>query len=76
LLNGELPDNAQMQEFESTITLHTDGAMTKLTNFFKGFRRDAHPMAIMVAVVGALSSFYHDALDIKSKRIVTSALSV
>ena len=40
----------------------------QLTNFFKGFRRDAHPMAIMVAVVGALSAFYHDALDIKSKK--------
>lgn len=40
----------------------------QLTNFFKGFRRDAHPMAIMVGVVGALSAFYHDALDIKSKK--------
>ncbi len=67
LLNGELPDKAQMQEFEGTITLHTM-VHDQLTNFFKGFRRDAHPMAIMVAVVGALSAFYHDALDIKSKK--------
>jgi len=67
LLNGELPDKAQMQEFEGTITIHTM-VHDQLTNFFKGFRRDAHPMAIMVAVVGALSAFYHDALDIKSKK--------
>lgn len=66
LLNSELPDNAQMQEFEEAITLHTM-VHDQLSYFFKGFRRDAHPMAIMVAVVGALSSFYHDALDIKSK---------
>ncbi|MDP3839931.1 MAG: citrate synthase [Methylococcales bacterium] len=66
LLNGELPDKPQMEKFESTITMHTM-VHDQLTNFFKGFRRDAHPMAIMVAVVGALSAFYHDALDIKSK---------
>jgi citrate synthase len=67
LLNGELPSADEMQEFESTITMHTM-VHDQLTNFFKGFRRDAHPMAIMVAVVGALSAFYHDALDIKSKK--------
>jgi len=67
LLNGELPAPDEMQQFESTITMHTM-VHDQLTNFFKGFRRDAHPMAIMVAVVGALSSFYHDALDIKSKK--------
>ncbi|NOS88221.1 MAG: citrate (Si)-synthase [Methylococcaceae bacterium] len=67
LLNGELPDKAQMHTFENTITMHTM-VHDQLTNFFKGFRRDAHPMAIMVAVVGALSAFYHDALDIKSKQ--------
>ncbi len=67
LLNGELPNTDEMQQFESTITMHTM-VHDQLTNFFKGFRRDAHPMAIMVAVVGALSAFYHDALDIKSKR--------
>ena len=67
LLNGELPETDEMQQFENTITLHTM-VHDQLTNFFKGFRRDAHPMAIMVAVVGALSAFYHDALDIKSKK--------
>lgn len=66
LLNGELPNKAEMEKFEATITMHTM-VHDQLTNFFKGFRRDAHPMAIMVAVVGALSAFYHDALDIKSK---------
>jgi citrate synthase len=66
LLNGELPNKAEMDKFEGTITMHTM-VHDQLTNFFKGFRRDAHPMAIMVAVVGALSAFYHDALDIKSK---------
>ncbi len=67
LLNGELPSTDEMQTFEGTITMHTM-VHDQLTNFFKGFRRDAHPMAIMVAVVGALSAFYHDALDIKSKK--------
>ncbi|MBL6986036.1 MAG: citrate (Si)-synthase [Methylobacter sp.] len=67
LLNGELPEIDEIKEFEDTITLHTM-VHDQLTNFFKGFRRDAHPMAIMVAVVGALSSFYHDALDINSKK--------
>ncbi len=67
LLNGELPGTGEMQRFEKAITLHTM-VHDQLTNFFKGFRRDAHPMAIMVGVVGALSAFYHDALDIKSKK--------
>jgi citrate synthase len=67
LLDGELPSTDEMQQFEGTITMHTM-VHDQLTNFFKGFRRDAHPMAIMVAVVGALSAFYHDALDIKSKK--------
>ena len=66
LLNGELPTKPQMDKFEHTITMHTM-VHDQLTNFFKGFRRDAHPMAIMVGVVGALSAFYHDAMDIKSK---------
>ena len=66
LLNGELPSNDEMKSFEYNITMHTM-LHDQLTNFFKGFRRDAHPMAIMVAVVGALSAFYHEALDIKSK---------
>ncbi len=67
LLNGELPTPSEMDDFEGTITIHTM-VHDQLTNFFKGFRRDAHPMAIMVAVVGALSAFYHDALDINSKK--------
>jgi citrate synthase len=66
LLNGELPNAGEINEFEHNITMHTM-LHDQLTNFFNGFRRDAHPMAIMVAVVGALSAFYHDALDIKSK---------
>ncbi len=66
LLNGELPDGDQLPEFEQNITMHTM-VHDQLTNFFKGFRRDAHPMAIMVGVVGALSAFYHGALDIRSK---------
>jgi citrate synthase len=67
LLNGELPNNTEIKAFEHDITMHTM-VHDQLTNFFKGFRRDAHPMAIMVAAVGALSAFYHDALDIKSKQ--------
>jgi citrate synthase len=66
LLNGELPNNDQLKQFENAITKHTM-VHDQLTNFFKGFRRDAHPMAIIVGVVGALSAFYHDALDINNK---------
>lgn len=67
ILNGELPDSEQLEKFEHNVTMHTM-VHDQLTNFFKGFRRDAHPMAIMVGVVGALSAFYHDALDIRSKK--------
>jgi citrate synthase len=66
ILNGELPDPEPLTRFTHDITMHTM-VHDQLTNFFKGFRRDAHPMAIMVGVVGALSAFYHDALDIRSK---------
>lgn len=66
ILNGELPTPEQLAAFEHSITMHTM-VHDQLNNFFKGFRRDAHPMAIMVGVVGALSAFYHDALDIRSK---------
>jgi len=66
VLNGELPTPDQLAAFEHSITMHTM-VHDQLNNFFKGFRRDAHPMAIMVGVVGALSAFYHDALDIRSK---------
>lgn len=67
LLYSELPTAEQLTAFENNITMHTM-VHDQLTNFFKGFRRDAHPMAIMVGVVGALSAFYHDALDITSKK--------
>lgn len=63
LLNGELPTPEQKEKFVSTIKRHTM-VHQQMTHFFNGFRRDAHPMAIMVAVVGALSAFYHDSLDI------------
>lgn len=66
LLNGELPDRKQLENFTQNITRHTM-VHDQLTNFFKGFRRDAHPMAVMVGIVGALSAFYHDSLDVKSK---------
>ncbi len=63
LLNGELPNEAQMKDFEGRITRHTM-VHEQMHNFFRGFRRDAHPMATMVGVVGALSAFYHDSTDI------------
>jgi citrate synthase len=65
LLNGELPNPAHYAEFCKTINRHTM-VHEQIRNFFNGFRRDAHPMAIMVGVVGALSAFYHDSLDIKN----------
>jgi len=67
LLHGELPTAKQKQEFERTITLHTM-VHDQLTRFFNGFRRDAHPMGVMVGVVGALSAFYHDSLDINDAK--------
>jgi citrate synthase len=63
LLHGELPDAKQKAAFEAIITRHTM-VHEQLITFFRGFRRDAHPMAIMCGVVGALSAFYHDATDI------------
>ena len=62
LIHGELPNTDQMQEFEGHITNNTM-VHEQLIKFFSGFRRDAHPMAIMCGVVGALSAFYHDQLD-------------
>ena len=67
LLHGELPSAEQKAEFDTTITNHTM-VHEQLRNFFNGFRRDAHPMAIMIGVVGALSAFYHDSLDISDER--------
>ena len=63
LLYGELPKQKQKTEFDRAITLHTM-LHEQITNFYRGFRRDAHPMAIMCGVVGALSAFYHDSTDI------------
>ena len=62
LKNGELPNAAQKTGFENTIKNHTM-LHDQMTKFYSGFRRDAHPMAVMVGVVGALSAFYHDAMD-------------
>jgi citrate synthase len=62
LKNGELPNIAQKSDFENTIKRHTM-VHEQLSKFYSGFRRDAHPMAVMTGVVGALSAFYHDAMD-------------
>jgi citrate synthase len=67
LLYGDLPNIEEKQEFEYHITYHTM-VHEQIHFFFRGFRRDAHPMAIMCGVVGALSSFYHDSLDIWNPR--------
>jgi citrate synthase len=65
LLTGELPNRQQKEEFVTTVTRHTM-VHDQLNNFFRGFRRDAHPMAVMVGTVGALSAFYHDSLDLNN----------
>lgn len=67
LLNGELPNAEQKAEFEQLVTNHTM-VHEQLRKFFDGFRRDAHPMAIMCGVVGALSAFYHDGLDVNDTK--------
>lgn len=64
LLHGELPTKTEFDSFEQSIKYHTL-VHEQIRNFFNGFRRDAHPMAIMVGVVGALAAFYHDSLNIK-----------
>ena len=63
LLYGELPTQAQMKEFEALVTRHTM-VHEQMHYFYRGFRRDAHPMAIMTGVVGAMAAFYHDSTDI------------
>ena len=71
LLNGELPNAAESKDFENGVLRHTM-LHEQLRTFYNGFRRDAHPMAVMCGVVGALSAFYHDSLDIhdpESRRI-------
>ncbi|MGE3770481.1 MAG: citrate synthase, partial [Bdellovibrionales bacterium] len=67
LLNGELPTKPQYEDFNYLITHHSM-VHEQLARFFSGFRRDAHPMAIMCGVVGALSGFYHDSLDINDPK--------
>ena len=67
LLKGDLPTASQYADFRQIVTEHTM-VHEQLLGFFKGYRRDAHPMAIMVGVVGALSAFYHDSLDIHNPR--------
>ncbi len=67
LLYGDLPNREQYEDFRKNITYHTM-VHEQLQFFFRGFRRDAHPMAIMCGVVGALASFYHDSLDISDPR--------
>lgn len=62
LKNGELPNQTEKTDFENTIKRHTM-LHDQMTKFYSGFRRDAHPMAVMVGVVGALSAFYHEAMD-------------
>ena len=63
LLNGELPNQDEKAEFDDAITHHTM-VHEQLSNFYRGFRRDAHPMVILCGVTGALSAFYHDSTDI------------
>ncbi len=67
LLRGDLPKKDELDSFVRTITRHTM-VHEQLTTFYRGFRRDAHPMAIMTGVVGALSAFYHDSTDITDPR--------
>jgi citrate synthase len=67
MLHGELPNAAEKTAFEKSVTYHTM-VHEQLTQFYRGFRRDAHPMAVLCGVVGALSAFYHDSTDITDAR--------
>jgi citrate synthase len=67
LLHGELPNKDEFKKFDHSITMHTM-VHDQMSTFYRGFRRDAHPMAIMCGVVGALSAFYHDSTDINDPR--------
>src|SRR5882757_3397327 len=73
LLHGELPTKAQKDDFDYRVTRHTM-VHEQMSRFFTGFRRDAHPMAVMCGVVGALSAFYHDSTDISDpyQRMIAS----
>ena len=72
-MNGELPNQAERDEFVNAITHHTM-VHEQISTFFRGFRRDAHPMAILCGVTGALSAFYHDSTDIndENQRMIAS----
>jgi citrate synthase len=67
LLNGELPNKEEKDEFVNTVTNHTM-VHEQMQFFFRGFRRDSHPMAVMVGTIGALSAFYHDSLNIDDEK--------
>ncbi|WP_431478077.1 citrate synthase [Massilia eburnea] len=67
LLNGDLPNAVQKKQFVDTVTKHTM-VHEQMQFFFRGFRRDAHPMSVLVGTVGALASFYHDSLDINDAK--------
>ena len=67
LLHGELPTPAEKAKFDYTVTRHTM-VHDQMSRFFQGFRRDAHPMAVLVGAVGALAAFYHDSTDINDPR--------
>ncbi|WP_424631201.1 citrate synthase [Bradyrhizobium sp. SYSU BS000235] len=73
LLYGELPTKAQKEDFDNRVTRHTM-VHEQMARFFQGFRRDAHPMAVMVASVGALAAFYNDSTDISdpNQRMIAS----
>ncbi len=73
LLEGELPTAAQKADFDYRVTRHTM-VHEQMARFFQGFRRDAHPMAVMVGSIGAMSAFYHDSTDISDphQRMVAS----
>ena len=73
LLFGELPDDQQYADFESRVRNHTM-VHDQINNFFKGFRRDAHPMSILCGVVGGLAAFYHDHMDtnIEEDRVISA----
>ena len=83
LIYGDLPNTEQLNNYKRLITIHTL-LHDQLIHFFEGFRRDAHPMAMMVGVMGALSSFYQDTLDINdahqsqeaTRRIIAKAATV
>ena len=72
LLHGELPNAKELEEFDRTISRHTM-LHDQFDQFFRGYRRDAHPMAVMVGTVGALSAFYHDSTDVNDPKARTIA---